>query len=126
MCTIPTTGRSGDAASTRRDYRGRTAVDLTLDARAAPGSDAGISDDELAALAMAANPDAPVERDAVPLWEHIGYAADRYLPEWYMPAPMGGRVLRGWRRRVVVLVIVSFLVIDAYGLCNTYGVVRFG
>jgi hypothetical protein len=39
-----------------------------------------------------------------------------------MPAPMGGApLLRGWRRRVVLLVIAAFLVITAFGLCNTYG-----
>ena len=100
-----------------------TAPDLTLEA---PDADAAISDDELAALALAANPDASLDDDAVPLWELVGYTADRYLPEWYMPSPIGGRVLRGWRRRVIVLIIVSFLVIDAYGLCNTYGLVKFG
>jgi hypothetical protein len=109
-----------------RGYRGITTTDLTLDARDERSSDAVISDDELAALALAADPEAPVDDDAVPLWELVGYAADRYLPEWYMPAPLGGRVLRGWRRRVIVLLIVSFLVIDAYGLCNTYGLVKFG
>jgi hypothetical protein len=30
-------------------------------------------------------------------------------------------VLRGWRRRVIWVVIAAFLTITAYGLCNTYG-----
>jgi hypothetical protein len=35
---------------------------------------------------------------------------------------MGGtRLSRGWRRRVVILIIVSFLAIAASGLCSTYG-----
>jgi hypothetical protein len=28
---------------------------------------------------------------------------------------------RRWKRVVVLVVIVIFLAIDAYGLCNTYG-----
>ena len=44
-----------------------------------------------------------------------------------MPSPMGGGgvVLTGWRRLFarfnVGLIIAAFLVINAYGLCNTYG-----
>ena len=39
-----------------------------------------------------------------------------------MPSPARGlRRLRGWRRWVVLLVIASFLLIEAYGLCSTYG-----
>jgi hypothetical protein len=30
----------------------------------------------------------------------------------------GGRLLRGWQRIPVGLVIASFLVINAFGLCN--------
>ena len=90
------------------------------------GSDTRLTDDELAALALAADPDVPLGDDAVCLWEVTGDQPDRRLPEWYMPAPMGGRLLSGWRRRVVILIIVSFVLIDAYGLCNTYGWVHFG
>jgi hypothetical protein len=44
-----------------------------------------------------------------------------------MPAAMGsGRLLRGWRRRVVLLIVASFVLINAYGLCSTYGHVAFG
>jgi hypothetical protein len=35
-------------------------------------------------------------------------------------------LVHGWRRHVVILVVVAFLAIDAYGLCNTYGWVAFG
>jgi hypothetical protein len=86
-----------------------------------------ISDDELTALALAADPDTAVNDDAVSVWELTETEPARYMPEWYMPAPVGGsRLLRGWRRRIVILVVVSFVVIDAYGLCNTYGWVAFG
>ena len=81
-----------------------------------------LTDDELCALALAADPDAPLADDAVALAEMLEPGAPRLLPEWYMPAPMGGAPpLRGWRRRVVLLVIAAFLTITAYGLCNTYG-----
>jgi hypothetical protein len=44
-----------------------------------------------------------------------------------MPAPMGpASPLRGWRRGVVLLVVASFLVITAAGLCNTYGQLHLG
>jgi hypothetical protein len=86
-----------------------------------------ISDDELTALALAADPDTAVDDDAVSVWELTETEPARSMPEWYMPYPVGGsRLLHGWRRRIVILVIVSFVVIDAYGLCNTYGWVAFG
>ena len=52
---------------------------------------------------------------------------DELLPDWYMPPPMGsGRLLYGWRRRIVLLIVASFVLINAYGLCSTYGRVGFG
>lgn len=90
-------------------------------------TDLFVGDEELAALALAADPDAPVAADAIPLHELLGGAADELLPGWYMPPPMGrSRLLQGWRRRIVVLVIASFVLINAYGLCSTYGRVGFG
>ena len=84
-----------------------------------------VTDDELTALALRADADAPVADDAVDLWEHLGRTTHNPLPSWYMPAPMGVRGLDGWRRRVARLgasaVIVSFVTISACGLCNTYG-----
>ena len=44
------------------------------------------TDDELTALALAADPDAPIPDDAVPLSSTDDQAA-ALLPEWYMPAP---------------------------------------
>lgn len=84
-------------------------------------------DEELAALALAADPDAPVAPDAVPLHELMGGASDDLLPGWYMPPPMSrSRLLQGWRRRIVLLIVASFVLINAYGLCSTYGSVGFG
>ena len=81
-----------------------------------------LSDDELAALALAADPDTPVDDDAVSLWPLTESGTDGLLPEWYMPSPARGLPrLRGWRRWVTLLIIASFLTIEAYGLCSTYG-----
>ncbi len=79
---------------------------------------AGISDAELTALALAADPDAPLEPDAVPLRLYLGQSPE-LLPEWYMPRAMmpGSR----WRTTLVVVLIAAFLLIDAAGLCSTYG-----
>jgi len=80
------------------------------------------SDDELTALALAADPDAPVPDDAVSLWEAAGLGQGTLLPGWYMPTPVAGRRAVSWRRRVVVMVVIAaFVAIDAYGLCSTYG-----
>ena len=81
-----------------------------------------LSDEELATIAMAADPDAPLSEDAVPF--HVGDGGD-LLPDWYMPAPVVG-AQRGWRRRVAVGVVSSILLVNAAGLCVTYGPVTFG
>lgn len=90
-----------------------------------------ITDEELTELALAADPDARVADDAVPLSELLGAegspATGDLLPGWYMPPPMGSsRLLQGWRRRIVLLIVASFLLINALGLCSTYGTVGFG
>ena len=90
-----------------------------------------ITDEELAELALAADPDAGVADDAVPLSELLGSGegpgAGNLLPGWYMPSPSGsGRMLEGWRRRTVLLIVASFVLINAVGLCSTYGSVGFG
>ena len=76
-----------------------------------------ISDDDLAVLALAADPDQPIDDDAVPLAlnEQRGL-----LPEWYMPAPMSVR--QGAARRWVLgWLVVSLVAINSAGLCVTYG-----
>jgi hypothetical protein len=88
-----------------------------------------LADDELASLAVAAGRSDPVGADAVSVWEFLGTEALGALPSWYMPAPMGMRRFRGWRRGVVrctvFSVVASFVAINAYGLCNTYGQLHF-
>jgi hypothetical protein len=80
-----------------------------------------ISDEELASLALAADPDAPLELDAVP-W-NFGFGSN-LLPEWYMPRPVARGRGRG-TRIVVGSLVVGFLVIGAFGLCITSGFIQF-
>ena len=83
--------------------------------------DALVTDDELAAEAMAADPE-PCLDDARPLFEGEGAFNASTLPGWYMPAPMsGGRRLGGWRRATAFIFIAALVVIEAFGLCSTYG-----
>ncbi|HEY1825065.1 MAG TPA: hypothetical protein VGG21_03795 [Acidimicrobiales bacterium] len=77
----------------------------------------GISDEELTALALAADPDSPIDLRAKP-W-HFNAALD-LLPEWYMPAPVAsgrGRV----SQVAAVSVVVGMIVVCAFGLCVTSG-----
>ncbi len=92
---------------------------------AEPGSPP-LSDGELTELALAADPDAPVADDAVCLWDLPGWEGGKLLPSWYMPAPMRGSSSSRWRRSLIVLIVASFLLINAYGLCITYGTLTFG
>jgi hypothetical protein len=101
-------------------------IPSTMDVTA---TDLSFTDEELSELALAADAEAGVADDAVPLGEFLlaGGPGEELLPDWYMPAPAGaGRLLQGWRRRVVLLIVASFLLINAYGLCSTYGHVGFG
>lgn len=91
----------------------------SADADAADGADAAVSDEELTAEALAADPDRPLGADAVP------FAAGGHLlgllPEWYMPAPMSAR-RTPLRVAVVAAVVLAFLAVAAAGLCTTNGV----
>jgi hypothetical protein len=79
-----------------------------------------ISDAELAAEAVAADPD-PCLDGALPFHRVVGTETEGDLPAWYMPAPMVGARLLGWRRSVVLTFVASLLVIEAAGLCTTFG-----
>jgi len=80
------------------------------------------SDDELTRLALAADPDAPLPDDAVSVWELLDENSEELLPQWYMPGSIAPVVHgRRWKRAVVILLIVSFIAINAFGLCTTYG-----
>ncbi len=81
-----------------------------------------VDDDDLAREALAATPDPPVPDDAVPFDPSLagGPGGPELLPSWYMPAPQATR--RTGRRTVVVAALVGSLVlVDAVGLCVTYG-----
>ena len=77
------------------------------------------SDEELTALALAADPDAPLDDDAVAIID------DRFstLPSWYMPA-VASTQRGGWRTTVVGLLVVGFLFVAASGFCITYGILQ--
>jgi hypothetical protein len=75
------------------------------------------SDDALTALALAADPEVDLGDDAVPFVVDGGLDL---LPSWYMPAAQAaGSTSR--RRLVVGVVIGSLVVLNALGLCVTYG-----
>ena len=82
-------------------------------------TDLDISDAELAELALAADPDAQVEDDAVPL-RSLGADDTSLLPEWYMPT-VQRRATSDWRAAVAVAIAVGLVLINAFAICVTYG-----
>jgi len=76
------------------------------------------SDEELSALALAADP-----ITALPRRGAVGGGDSRtpsLLPNWYMPSP--SYHLRGrWTRAIVITLIVGFLVIDAFASVSRQG-----
>ena len=84
---------------------------------------ATIGEAELTALALAADPDQPLDPEAVPLDTRMGQAFEQ-LPAWYMP-PVTARRCGRARRLVILAVVGAFLVIEACGLCSTYGQLPF-
>ena len=83
-----------------------------------------ITDDELTALALAADPDQPLDSDAVPMSDYLSSQNVGLLPEWYM-APVMTRHISRAPQLVVLIVIGAFLLIEAVGLCSTYGQLPF-
>ncbi|MFK7917120.1 MAG: hypothetical protein AB8G14_03500 [Ilumatobacter sp.] len=85
-----------------------------------------ISDAELTELAMSVDPDdVVIDPDAVPFGGLDRGAA--LLPAWYMPAPLGaGSGPRGRRSVVVAGLVLAMLVVNAAGLCVTYGIPEVG
>jgi hypothetical protein len=79
-----------------------------------------LTEEELTTLAMAADPDAPLSDDAIPLSLHLAKFAGAALPEWYM-APATSGTGRRWRTPVVLAVVFAFVLIEGLGLCNTFG-----
>jgi len=82
-----------------------------------------LTEEELTTLALAADPAAPLPGDAVPISVHLAQFGPT-LPLWYMP-PTLSRGGRRWKTPVVIAIVSAFLLIDAMGLCNTYGILGF-
>lgn len=78
-----------------------------------------ISDEELTRLALGAVREPEVDANAVP-WSGAWGNAPMLIPEWYMPRPSSSSRGRG-AMIVIGVVLVGFLVIDAFGLCITSG-----
>ncbi len=81
--------------------------------------DLDITDEELAELAMAAEPHDPMADDAVP-FRSIEVEGQPLLPEWYMPASTG-RARRDWRSRVAISMAIGLVLISSCGFCITNG-----
>jgi hypothetical protein len=79
----------------------------------------GLTEDELTAQALAADPDQPLGPDARPFRGEPGHEDD-LLPSWYMPAVVPGRSTP-LRRAVAVAIVGTAVVINALGFCITYG-----
>jgi hypothetical protein len=82
-----------------------------------------LTDDELTALALAADPDQALGADAVPIDTYLARRV-AVLPEWYM-APVMVRCSGRFGRAVILAVVGAFLLIEAFGLCSTYGQIPF-
>ncbi len=103
------------------------AVDSEADVTEAGGGllDEPLSDAELTALALAADPDEPLGPDAVPLSVYLSQVpglaqVSGLLPSWYMPEAMA-TTGRRWRTPIILAIILAFVMIEAWGLCSTYG-----
>ncbi len=78
-----------------------------------------ITDEELEAFALDADPDVVLDADAVPFDSGESVGGD-LLPEWYMPAPRN--LTRTPGRMVGAAVFIGALVVvNGAGLCVTYG-----
>ena len=84
-----------------------------------PPEDVEISDEELTALSLAADPNAPFDEGVEPFGAGLTPGTD-LLPEWYMPVPNtnGGSHLRSV---AVAVIVASLIFVNGAGLCVTYG-----
>jgi hypothetical protein len=79
------------------------------------------TDDELAQLALAADPDTPIADDAVPFGADAPDGSGSPLPEWYMPPATSTRRTPG-RVAAAALVVAALVLVSGAGLCVTSGV----
>ena len=82
-----------------------------------------LTDEELTAQALAADPDLVPDATARPFDEDDDDERPGLLPSWYMPAPVTASCKR-WHRVLVVAAIAGFFVINAFGFCITYGLLE--
>jgi hypothetical protein len=97
-------------------------VDAPVDRTDTAQMEDPLTDEELTSLAMAADPDAPLSDDAIPLSVHLAQIAGfagAALPQWYM-ASATARGGQRWRLPVVIAIVSAVLLIEALGLCNTF------
>ena len=80
-----------------------------------------VSDEELEAEALAADPNAALDDDALP-FPLAGQVDDGFglLPDWYMPPARRSPSTRAVAS-IVLLIVGSLLLSEAFGLCLTYG-----
>ena len=103
-----------------QDIEGRASLEEVASA-GLPLTDIPPSDEELCRLALAADSSAPLSDDAIPLSLHLAQFAGAALPAWYMAPATAARGGSRWRTPIVVTIISAFLLIEALGLCNTFG-----
>ncbi len=82
------------------------------------------SDEELTELALAADPDQPLDADAIPFAFSDAGNFD-LLPHWYMPPVMSSGGTR-WRKTVILVIVATLITIEALGLCSVFGQVVIG
>lgn len=100
---------------------------MSGDALALAEADEPVSDDELVAQALAADPVDTLPDDAISFDELTGAEGHELLPDWYMPRPgPRARIIDGWRSRLVVAIVGSIVLVDAAGFCVIYGRITIG
>ncbi len=79
------------------------------------------SEEELTRLALEGDPADPLDETAIPIGVYLGQLPG-LLPQWYMPTPMIRHARgRAWRLPVVLAIVAAFVIIEAFGLCSTFG-----
>lgn len=82
-------------------------------------SDLDITDEELAELALAADPNVPLDDDAVP-FNSMQPEGAALLPQWYMPVD-ASRVRSDWRAVVALAIALGLVLCNAFAFCVTNG-----
>ena len=98
---------------------GRAIVTDSDNRKGSAGETPPLTDAELTELALSTEPGLPPPDDALPISSYLGQTAG-LLPAWYMPTPMS-RVRPRWQLAVVIVLVAAFVIIEAFGLCSTFG-----